>query len=716
MCEKTNDIDIGDSDDFSYEGLFSEEFYAVQDDANLPMYIINPKNYEVLYCNNIFKKYIKRDPVGELCYKSIRERETPCESCTAMRLYLNGDRTPKEFSYNGNIWTLLQASPMTIKGHDLIQITCIDITKQKNLENQLILKNKEYDAVVRQSVTSVLRYDIADDVAAVNVDMNLKRTEEYTIPNYIDTVLKNNLITPESIAEAKAVLSDILSGYKSRGYDIKLCLEGERFCWIHVDYVLINDSNGKAHRAVLFFFDNTEQREKELAYKHWNDRLNAFMNEYTLYLDVNLTQDLIEAEGRLGLWRQETEIRKFTDHVEEIVRTKIHLEDKEAFINFFDREHLLGQFYAGRKESSIEYRVMDLNTPIWHRAEIQLILSPHSEDVRMAIVIENVNEHKRLENEAERDIMTGLYNHSTSEELIGKLLADKDGESCCFIIIDLDDLRNINSSMGHPEGDRALKAIARIMQSEFGSDDILGRIGGDEFVVMMRFAPDKETITRKMSNFIKTVNGVKIGPDDDYSIHVSAGGAMGVAGCNSSTELYKKADMALYYSKAMGKNAFNMYTPELEKIDFSYQPIIDATLTKLGIEGYNSPDFKKVIKGMSIFFSLVICTNITRNTFSVLEYNSFPTKHPYDIGSFDNLILIGSKSYHPDDRERLIDTYSRSNMLKAYNEGKTVLKFSGRQRGDDGVYRIVNTAAVLMKDEETGDIYEVSFSNVEEIQ
>lgn len=370
----------------------------------------------------------------------------------------------------------------------------------------------------------------------------------------------------------------------------------------------------------------------------------------------------------------------------------------------------------GQGETSKGYDVqlcLDNDRPCWYRLDYALITDDEGRPHCAAVSFYDNTEQKekeRLTRRAERDIMTGLYNRATTEGLIQKALEKNAGQRCCFMIIDLDDLREINGSLGHPEGDRALIFLAECMEAQFGAEGILGRIGGDEFAVFLKKAPEDAQIKALASEFLKKVNEISIGPENDWPIHASVGGVIGGAEGDDFKTLYRKADLALFYTKAMGKNDFYLYEPGLEKREFHYQPRSAATLAEM--ESFDSADFKKLLQAVSAYFPMVISVNLTKNTYYMMEYMSYAMQEHKDQGNFDQLIEEGADSFHPDDRESFVQSFSRENLLKAYARGERIVRHVGRQLGDDGIYRMAQGVVVFVNDENTGDICEITFSHM----
>lgn len=700
------------------EGGFSEDFCTALDTTEIPIYIIDPDTFKIVYCNETLRRGMGRSPLGELCYQAFRGLKEPCPDCAVLKLLKDGVNEAVEYPRPGGVWVLVKVSPLLWREKMLYKVTCVNITKQKELESELRLHNKEYSAVISHSTSGIIRYDFATGTAAANVDINLNRVEEYKIPDYVNRIRRSGIIGPDGMPEARRLFNDIHNWRPSQGYDLSLSLPQGRSCWCHLDYTLIENEEGRPYRAVISFYENTEQREKELAYLRWNSRLNALMNEYAAYMEVNLSQDMIEAEGRHGAWEESSGGRCFSKALERMANTGIFEEDRFSFRNFFHRERLMGHFLAGYKECTLEYRAMMEGSLQWYRAELQMVSDPATGDVKASITVSNVDEDVRereqLRSEAERDAMTKLYNHAIAETLIRQVMDLGSGERCCFLIIDLDDLREINSTLGHPEGDRALKAIADCMRAQFRKSDIMGRIGGDEFVVLLRNAPEIEGLQSVLSSFMSRLNEIKIGPSEDWPVHASVGGSIGTAGTDDFDTLYRQADLALFYTKAMGKNAFHMYTPELEKRDFHYKPRSMASLSSM--ETVSQAEVKKLLQAVSTYCPMVVSVNLTRNTYSMMEQMDYAVQHSGDEGCFDQLIQEGYESFLPEDRDSFRDCFGRENLLRAYREGERMVCHIGRQMGDDGICRRVKTVAIFMEDEETGDVCEICFTHVMDIE
>lgn len=180
-----------------------------------------------------------------------------------------------------------------------------------------------------------------------------------------------------------------------------------------------------------------------------------------------------------------------------------------------------------------------------------------------AIAIDNA----RLYRYAVTDEMTRLYNHRYFQQRLDEELqrADRYENHVALVILDVDHFKKFNDTYGHPEGDRVLKTVARIIEKNVREIDIPARYGGEEFVVI---CPEKngegsltpaERIRAAIENYDFRIDGQGV------PITVSLGVACYPDQARSKSELIQKADFALYYSKQNGRNQATLYNPIMNR-------------------------------------------------------------------------------------------------------------------------------------------------------
>lgn len=159
-----------------------------------------------------------------------------------------------------------------------------------------------------------------------------------------------------------------------------------------------------------------------------------------------------------------------------------------------------------------------------------------------------------IESERDTDELTGLLNKSAFIRQAKKNIGTN--HNGILIIMDLDFFKQINDTYGHFTGDSVLKLTSSCIRQTFRSSDLMGRFGGDEFVVLMAKTDLMNIAELRCNQLLQLLNNTRIFPEDENdktSIHASLGFAL-YNGENDFDSLFKKADKALYDAKNNGKD------------------------------------------------------------------------------------------------------------------------------------------------------------------
>ena len=116
------------------------------------------------------------------------------------------------------------------------------------------------------------------------------------------------------------------------------------------------------------------------------------------------------------------------------------------------------------------------------------------------------NQFEELRQRASLDALSGLLNRATLEQSIKKRLQEMaPGDTCALFIVDLDDFKQVNDTLGHQAGDQAIRQSAQILSGLFRAGDIVGRLGGDEFAVFLCGRVTEAVARRKASDICNTL-------------------------------------------------------------------------------------------------------------------------------------------------------------------------------------------------------------------
>jgi diguanylate cyclase (GGDEF)-like protein len=168
-------------------------------------------------------------------------------------------------------------------------------------------------------------------------------------------------------------------------------------------------------------------------------------------------------------------------------------------------------------------------------------------------------EKDRLILESQTDGLTGLYNAAAIRELISESLAQRDGQKTdALLLMDLDNFKRVNDSYGHLTGDQVLEQFGRCLRQTFGGVDLIGRVGGDEFVVYARDVPSADFVRERFHRLVRHMQTACTIP-----ITIS-GGIVLVQAETYYESVFQLADEALYRAKRNGKNQVVIHGEPLE--------------------------------------------------------------------------------------------------------------------------------------------------------
>ena len=242
------------------------------------------------------------------------------------------------------------------------------------------------------------------------------------------------------------------------------------------------------------------------------------------------------------------------------VMTKIRADEKSAHIPII--------FLTADNDAETESRCLEAGAldfiakpfvPGVMRSRIGRILE--LEDLRKSLankLEEKIQEVTDMKSKSQCDPLTGLFNRSYTEELVNKRISE--GTPGALFMIDMDNFKAINDNYGHIAGDHTLKMFAETMIKFSSENDILCRIGGDEFVMFVSGETSKSVIGNKASDIISDLCYKLEECKFETNSSVSIGIAQTPSDGSDFNTIYNAADKALYYVKQNGKNSYHFFS------------------------------------------------------------------------------------------------------------------------------------------------------------
>lgn len=214
---------------------------------------------------------------------------------------------------------------------------------------------------------------------------------------------------------------------------------------------------------------------------------------------------------------------------------------------------------TGSWEDNIQYAELRLKSISgeyhWFGCHYKTITSDTGTVVKVVGKLADISRQRSREQElreqAMRDVLTGIYNKA-GERLIDRMVKEK-GQGL-FLMLDLNDFKSINDTMGHAAGDAILTELGRVLKGNCRENDIVARIGGDEFVMFLPGVFDRQTGKRKIGEIQESLRTVRISTWGIRGIKASIGAALCPEDGMDYGTLYKAADEAMYQAKEQSKN------------------------------------------------------------------------------------------------------------------------------------------------------------------
>jgi len=210
---------------------------------------------------------------------------------------------------------------------------------------------------------------------------------------------------------------------------------------------------------------------------------------------------------------------------------------------------------------------------------------------------------ERLTHLANVDVLSGLPNRGRVRQLLGEALraATTGNVPCAIMFLDLDGFKPVNDTFGHPKGDAVLRAVAKRLVDEVGGEGHVGRMGGDEFAIVVSDAQSRRKVESLAERIIASIKEPYVVDQIEIRIGVSIGCAFGPIDGATVDDLILKADLALYQAKDAGRGCARYFSSELQseqedrvrleadlrsaiaskQFHLVYQPLINARTQKL---------------------------------------------------------------------------------------------------------------------------------------
>lgn len=346
-------------------------------------------------------------------------------------------------------------------------------------------------------------------------------------------------------------------------FDFQLKKEDGQFKWKRVEVLRVPYNK---HKLYLVVSDVDENHILDAVLKHF-----VFdSNDYLYYVDVKNNSFLSFYKNDENIVLPPQSGDDYQGALNQYNETYVVAEDRERATALMQPDYMVKRlqqedsykFDAGMLDMEGRYRRKEITIQRYDQ-ENQIIFISRKDITKAYFNQKNQKESLATAHRmVNTDVLTNLFNRNGAYEKIEKRLSERTDETDAFIIIDLDNFKAVNDTLGHMRGDRLLQDVARILERHFRKSDITARLGGDEFIVYMKDIRTRQDAGAAVETLLHEIQLTCRGKTGNIDISISAGIAMAPADGHSFEELYEKSDKALYLAKRRGKNCFLFFSPD----------------------------------------------------------------------------------------------------------------------------------------------------------
>ncbi|MEG0265378.1 MAG: diguanylate cyclase [Erysipelotrichaceae bacterium] len=334
-------------------------------------------------------------------------------------------------------------------------------------------------------------------------------------------------------------------------------------------HIILDEHGNRVDHGILTEITDMKQQEENLRlsearFKIATQLSSSYISEFDLathmYTHVENAEGIFKISAEAII--RDTDVFAAFDIKNTIIKNIHYFYDERDFEVVHDAYKRLFKDYSADFEARVKPYQGD---SIWCQVHFVLIEDEEKKPKRIIATMSDIDEMKKeaqqLKLETQLDPLTGLYNKVATRSIVDRILKEDFDKKHVLVMIDVDNFKGVNDTLGHLFGDAVLMEVFTKLKKMFRAQDILGRVGGDEFLVFIRDIKDVSVAYKKAGEICKAFKKTYIGDKQDYQISCSVGIVFSNEKDNFD-DLFNKADIALYQAKENGKDRFHAYNGE----------------------------------------------------------------------------------------------------------------------------------------------------------
>lgn len=547
--------------------------YILKKDAGLTLLYGNRSFYEIFHTtkNNFAFKYGNRlsAMIDTQDYIQIQNTSQACFS------FVHEISVPRK----KQLYTQVQMD----ETKQLLFAVSMDISLYEHDRSEIQNFHRIVDTTSPYLPMEVFQYNPEKDEIQILVKKKLltHMPEVLSYPTFEQKLMKQSNVEAEDMRQWKEVWHTALQSNETVIHEKKL---GDA-SWLRLTLIPYHGVK-RSVSLIVILEDISGEKNTYQEYLNITQFYHLLLKEKEAYAHVNVTKNSFHTMG--GIWDLYNELVDeitYTQLYERFIHKVVMPQDRKDYLELMNPENLLRNYESGNFRLRYEFRrIIEQNKMAWMEIELLLFREPITNDLLALMFLNDIDERKKnnfqLQYESEFDQLTGIYRKNVAENLIYKELSQHPHKHLrAFLIFDMDNFKDINDLYGHKKGDETLAFFSSMLRTVFHKDSIVGRFGGDEFIVFVKKLHAREDLDRALHTLYQQMEA--------RGIMFSTGITLIDQPMMSYEEIFVQADRALYREKKTGKGSFHYYheqpcaQDDLSREDAALSPSLNFHYTRV---------------------------------------------------------------------------------------------------------------------------------------
>ncbi|MFM0020310.1 sensor domain-containing protein [Paraburkholderia azotifigens] len=447
---------------------------------------------------------------------------------------------------------------MTFMGRPALFVLADDVTEQINAEAEAQRSNQMLETVIDNIPQRIFWKD--KELRYLGCNMAFARDAGLAYPEQVIGKRDEDMPWRAFADELRGQDTEVMaSGVPKMNYETDILIDGVHRTTV-TSKLPFTDSDGRVIGVLGSYTDITERKRADLALRLQSRALDASVNAI-----------LITAPSKEGnlIEYVNPAFKRITGYdPQEVIGQDCRLLQRDDR----DQEGIVGirqALAANREVSAVLRNYRKDGALFWNQLYIAPVPDADGQTTHHIAVINDVTAliryQEQLEYQANYDSLTRLPNRNLLRDRLqhALIVAQRHHKGVAVVFIDLDGFKNVNDSLGHSVGDRLLSVVADRLARCARASDTVARHGGDEFVIVMTDTVDEQSLIAWMERVRASISEPVWLDGTELYVGCSMGASLFPQDGDDAETLMKKADLAMYRAKDMGRNTFQFYQPEM---------------------------------------------------------------------------------------------------------------------------------------------------------